>query len=440
MVVRSLSKVSLACLAVCVGTSGAVAQKNPGKIIKAVVKTPTLNVIENIQPPLRVSGALPSFETVLRQNVVHSLQLATQREEAKRTLAPATAARQRALAAQKMPRPRVGQEFTNEEMAYIAKQTAPVRHYLDMHDNTWPTYLADGSNNRVLRHIRNFMEVEQPSAAVLAIQQELIRMRANSQARTPQEIKTLVHDMLEYGIVPQRVSFGFPTDQTEDELALGEDLAFAMAASKVPMENNPWQMEGTKILADKVATYNAMRRVSPLKEGLPVTYKKDGMHLPNFPVWTQAEYATNQLFFAAEHPFEYALAPYREKYFGTKLPSIYNMLSDVEKKAIMFQTPDIQTDTDTKISIDWYEEDTLKWDREHPDRGLRSFLFKEDAARFKELLARSITTQYQIIFYGPAGEQLPFSSLPYEQQVEFLRWAWQTHRLLPQTVLNVLYK
>ncbi len=440
MFVRSLSKVSLACLAVCVGTSVAVAQKNPGKIIKAVVKTPNLNVIESMQPPLRVPGALPSFGNVLRQNVVYSLQLAAQREEAKRILAPATTARQRALAAQTMPSIHVGQDLTNKDIAYIAKQTSPVRHYLATHDNTWPTYLADGSNNRILRHIRNFMQVENPSASVLAIQRELIRMRASSQARSPQEVRAFVRDMLEYGIVPQQVSFLFPTDRTEEELALGEDIAFAIAASKVPVENNPWQMEGTAILADKVATYNAMRRVSPLEEGLPATYTKNGIHEPNFPTWTQAQYTQYQLEFAQEHPFEYVLAPYREKYFGTALPKIYNALSDVEKRAIMFHAPALAEIIPVPTLTEAYYDEVLeRWIKEHhrePVCRISNYT-QED---WEYILHLQRMGNYHFLFHNEMREEVPFYALRYEQQVETLVWAWKNHRIDPQAALKILYR
>lgn len=421
--------------------SGAFAQKNSTKLVKSVIKKPVVRVAETVRPPLKMAEPLPSLSSVLQQHLLFTLDLAAQRQAAQKELAAATAARKRALATQSLLKAPVEDlQLNTEDLAYVAKQTAALRHYLDTHDNTWPTYVADGSNYVLLRTIRNFMEVESPSAPVLAVQREIIRMRAHSRAYHPQYLLSIVNDMMAYDIVPSRAYMGVATAATEEELAIGEDIAFAVAAYKVPMKDNPWQIDGMAEMADKVTTYNAMRRVEPLFEGLPVTYEKDGFRQMNFPIWTRAEYAQQQLWFAQEYPFEYALAPYREKEFGGMLPHIYNTLSDVEKKAILFHAPGIETNTDAQISADWYDEAGLKWDREHTDRELRSFLSSEDEADFMKRLSGVILGNYKMFFRNSYGERVLFKELPYEDQVEFLRWAWQMHRLTPQTVLNALYK
>ena len=425
-------------LGLCV--SGAFAQKNSTKLIKSAVKKPTVRVAETVRPPLRMTESLPSLSTVLQQNLLLTLDVAAQRQAAQKMLASATAARKRALAAQRLATPVADLQLNDKELAYVAKQTAALRRYLDTHDNTWPTYLENGSNNILLRNIHNFMEVENPTAPVLAIQREIIRMRAHSRAYQPQEILSIANDMIEYGVIPSRAYFGILNAATEEELVIGEEIAFAITAYKVPMQDNPWAISGMEKMADQVNTYNAMRRVSPLSEGLPVTYEKDGIHQPNFPIWTREEYAQHQLGFASEHPFEYALAPYREKEFGVMLSRIYNTLTEVEKKAILFHTPDIETTTDTQISVAWYDKAGLKWDREHTDRELRSFLSAEDKANFMKQLSWAIQGNYKMRFNNPYGDRVSFKELPYEDQVEFLRWAWQIHRLFPQTVLQALYK
>ena len=416
------------------------AQRNAGKLVKEVFQTPEVPVLEAVRPPFRSPAGLPALSAVLQNNLLATLEISAARETAQQVLAAQTVARQHALAAQTVARLAPQLNLDEKAQLYVTQQTAPVRQYLDTHDNTWPTYKADKSNDWILRHIRNFMEVEEASAPVAAVQQELIRMRAHSNARSPQEVRALANDMLAYGIVPQRAYLWNRQTHTEDELVLGEDIAFAVAACKVPMENNPWQIVGMAELADQVTTYNHMRRATPLFEGLPETHEEHGIQRSNIPVLTRAEYEEKQLAFAQAHPFEYALAPYRSMYFDVVLPRVFNRLSRLEKEALLFTTPGLETATDTKISAQWYEEDGLRWDLVHPDRALRSFLNQEDTDEFIRRLSGVASKKYQFSFRAPSGENVPFKELPYENQIEFLRWAWAYHHLAPQTVLKILYK
>ena len=296
------SKVCVTGLCVCMLCSTGFSQKNPQKIIRALTKTPSIAMREMVPFPARMLGNLPSANQVFQQSIVAGLE----RVAAQEALAPATVARRRALAAQTVELAADIKPRLNEKMvAYVHTQTEPIRQYLNTHDNTWPEYQIQDPHNRVLRQIRNFMEVQDPSPEVLAIQQEMIRMRQHSQARTPKEVRAIVNDMMTYGMVPSRAYAGATPFVTQEELALGEDLAFAIAAYRVPMKNNPWKIEGMAQLIDKATTYYAMRRVSPMFEGLPTIYEEGGIYHDNFSVWTRGEFTWRKQEWVHQHPFEY---------------------------------------------------------------------------------------------------------------------------------------
>ena len=207
---------------------------------------------------------------------------------------------------------KLGQQvsLSREELQAKAEhQTEFVVQYLRAHQNRWPTYVPHSEEAALLKRITNFMEVEDPSLEVLYIQQEMIRLRASSKARSPQEILSIIRDMMHYEIVPSRAYLSEENKHTQEELELGEELAFAIAAFKVPMENNPWKFVEMQEIVDKATTYNTLRRVDPLFEGLPAMHIEDGMHKSNFPVWTRGEFAWHQKEWVHKHPFEYALAP-----------------------------------------------------------------------------------------------------------------------------------
>ncbi len=428
-----LSKICVTGLCVCTLCSTGFSQKNPKKIVELFTKTPSVTMREMVPFPARMLGNLPSANQVFQQSIVAGLE----RVSAQEALAPATVARRRALATQTVELAAdIKPKLDEKKVAYVYTQTEPIRRYLDTHDNTWPQYQKQDSHNRVLRQIRNFMEVENPSPEVLAIEREIIRMRQHSRARTPQEVRTIVDEMMAYRMVPSRAYAGFTPLATEEELALGEDLAFAIAAYRVPMENNPWQIEGMAQLIDKATTYYAMRRVSPMFEGLPTLHEEEGIYRDNFFVWTRGEFTWRKQEWVHQHPFEYDLAVYREKEFGPQLAQIYNNLCEAEKKAIMFHAPDLPTQVDEQIAAEWYDKACLPW----AQRELRSFLPSQDAAGFEARLSWAANSSYRILFVEEDGNKVLFKDLPYEEQLEVLRWAWQTYRLSPRDVLKVLYK
>lgn len=418
---------------ICLLTPGVYAQKNSGKVIKSLLTTPKVNT-PAARPPLLKASKNVSVSRALRQNWMANWNLALSAQAERQMLSSVTKKRMKMLQAH---RQLAGQQQLSP---YAQKQTRFLREDLEKNGHIWPSYATGSQNVYMLRRITNFMTVENPDPEVLEVQQEIIRLRAASQALSPEEVLRAAQEFVSNGVVPQQAYVWAREVYTEEELALGEEIAFAIAASKVPMENNPWNIPGMDELADKVNTYNLMRRAIPLFEGIPEYATENGVRQPNIPILTRAEYAEKQLAFANEHPFEYALAPYRSQYFGGVLSNVFNRLSRIEKEALLFTTPGLETATDTKISADWYDEDGLRWDLIHPDRKLRSFLNAEDTANFMERLSDVAAKNYRLSFRTPSGENVAFEELPYENQIEFLRWAWAHHRLVPQAVLPILYK
>lgn len=426
-------KVVLVVGAVCVCCLPSFSQKGIEKIVQAGTK-PAVKISDLAFPPSRMAGHLQQatakrFQAALMQN--GSAVQVLERAAARSLLSPRQF--QTALMQNWQLQTQGRQRAPANKQARLSAQrnTRFLRDYLQTHQNSWPVYAQSAQDNRVLRHVMGLMSAQENTPEILATKQEIIHLRAASNSRTPQELFSIIRDMMAYGIVPSRVHVDAMQRYTEDELALGEDLAFALLAYQVPMKNNPWNLPGVAHLADQVNTYNLMRRANPLFESLPELYEENGMHKDNIPLLTQQEYASRQLAFATEHPFEYALAPYRSASFGLALPKVFNQLSRLEKEAILFTAPGLETNTGKQMATTWYDKAVQK-----QNSGPRSFLEPENEVNFKQRL----TGNYRILFRSLSGEEVAFQDLPYQSQVEFLQWAWQNHRLLPGAVLNSLYK
>lgn len=334
-------------------------------------------------------------------------------------------------------------QLSPEQLQAKAQKTIHfLADYLAANANVWPVYAPHTQAANLLKRIANFMEVENPSLDVLYIQREIIRLRAASQARSPQEVLAIVKDMMHYGMVPSRAYLSEETGHTQEELEIGEELAFAIAASKVPMEANPWKNLQMQEVADKTAVYHAMRRTDPLFEGLPEFYVKDGIHKSNFPVWTRGEYAWHQHKWAHEHPFEYALAPYWENTFGQALYRVYSHLSDVEKQAILFTAPGLPqvADTTAENFAPYYDKELENWIAAH-NHAPRSRVKIEQEERLGNKLAYPQQNQGTYIsFKNAQGQYVAFSDLGYPQQLEVLLWIWQKYQIFPQQALEIIGK
>ena len=419
---------------ICLFTPGLYAQKNPVKVVRPILTKPS---VMQVRPPLLKAAQTPSVAQVLQQNLMTNWNVALAAETERQALQAVTAQRAELLWTQPpLPRP-------SPLSPYAQKQTQFLRDDLERNENVWPVYAPDSQDIYLLRRITNFMEAENPTPEVLEVQQEIIRLRAASAAASPETVLKRAERMLADGFVPPRVYLWSQDKYPQEVLVLGEEIAFAVAASKVPMKDNPWNTQGMKELADKVTTYNAMRRSTPLFEGLPETYTENGVQKPNIPVLVLAEYAAKQLEFAQDYPFEYALAPYRSAYLGVSLAHAFNEFSPIEKQAVLFTTPGLPNHTDKQISRNWYQEALALWKVTHPDRELRSFLSAKDEANFMDVLFRAgIPGHYvRMSFHNPeGGAPVSFKELPYAQQVEFLYWAWQHYKLTPQQILDTLYR
>ncbi len=320
-------------------------------------------------------------------------------------------------------------------------QTEFIVQYLREHKNRWPVYAPRSEEAHLLKCIANFMEVENPPLDVIYIQQEIIRLRASSKARSPQEILSIVQDMMRYGMVPSRAYMSEEEKHTPEELQVGEDLAFAIAAYKVPMKDNPWKMPQMQEVADKTATHNAMRRTDPLFEGLPQMHVEDGIHQPNFPVWTRSEFTWHQQEWVHKHPFEYALALYWEKTFGRSLYRIYNHLTEIEKQAIMFATPKLPAvaDTTSELFAPYYDKALQQWINTH-NRAPASRVDHEKEEYLGAVLAGTQPYHHALQFKDIRGRYVDFVDLDYPTQVEVLMWVWQKYQIVPANALGILEK
>ena len=433
---------------VCMLASAAYAQHKT-VIIKYL--NPKNDVHKTLQNMTRVPSKYAQVNelTEIRQSnfqnaVLDGINMGLERQAIK----AAQAQRQAVRAAQKVAAPKVKEgfyhptELSHEQLqANAQKATQFIADYLAANENVWPVYAPHSQENNLLKRISNFMEVENPSVEVVYIQQEIIRLRAQSQARGPKEVLSIVQDMIAYGLIPSRAYISEEGKYTDDEVSIGEELAFALAAYKVPMENNPWKLEGMAEVADKASTYYAMRRADPLFEGLPHSHIQDGIHQPNFPVWTRAQFVQHQRLWVEEHPFEYALADYWEKTFGHAFYKVYNVLSPLEKEAILFSAPDLPQVADaTAVGFSAHYDKALeRWIAEHK-RAPFSRVGMDKEEYFGKVLADPATYPLTVGFQNSQRQWVDFADLHYPEQLEVLLWIWQKYQILPQKALQIIGK
>ena len=411
----------------CIGvlTSPVLAQKKVTKAAKAAITTPKIAVV---RPPLLKAGTTASVAQQLQQNLMQSWNLAQAAHLERKALQARN--RNNLLS--------VGLDIRKRE-AYVADKLKPLKNYLAAHQNNWPEYNRHAESNQLLRYIANFMEVEDPTPEVLSLQQQIIRLRATSNARSPYEVVKIVGDMMQYDIVPSRAMLAGKDNQNrEEELALGEDLAFAMAAAKVPMPQNPWKnISGFDHIIDVVNTYNAMRRQDALLEGIPQTYTgKGGIHYFNIPLLTKTAYLNEQSHFAVIYPFEYVLAPFWERTFGRSFYRIFNKLSDKEKKAILFTAPQLPRaiNENSPVFSPCYSNAVNLWE-EYNHREVNNYAGVERTEKLIQFLRDDGHKMPSFRFRTPAGPAL-FVDLSYPEQVEVLMWIWKHLHMLPSKALE----
>ena len=343
------SSAALICLGVL--SPVAFAQKNVVKVAKTVAAKPA---VVQTRPPLLNAGRVPSVSLQLQQSFMKNWDLALE-ENLERNVALQNH--------KEMSIPTVSLKQRNQ---YVAEKIQPVKGFLATHQNNWPEYGKSKQDNDMLRYIFNFMEVKDPTPQVVELQREIIRLRAQSNAHSPYEIASIVGSMMEYGIVPPRAKVGNAEETADIQVtALAEDLAFAMAATQVPMKENPWKkVLGFNRIADIASTYYAMRRQDVFLEEIPETYVGEGaIHYPNIPLLTKQQYLMQQNRFATEHPFEFVLAPFWEKVFGRSFYRLFNQLSTVEKQALLFNAPQLPKAVDLSASVfaPCYDNAVLSW-------------------------------------------------------------------------------
>ncbi len=326
-----------------------------------------------------------------------------------------------------------------QRKSWVAQKIKPVKDYLAAHQNNWPEYNKFPQSNQLLRYIADVMEMKNPSPQVRGLQRELIRLRATSNARTPYEVSQIVGAMMEYDIVPVRATRSAQENgHTDEEITLGEDLAFAMAASKVAMKDNPWKkISGFERMTDVINTYNAMRRQDPVGLGIPETYMNDNLiHAANIPLLTKADYLEKQYAFAVNHPFEFVLAPFWEQALGDSLYTAFNNLSQLEKEAILLNAPKLprSVNVDSKLFMTWYDNAVILWE-EANRREVRSYAEEEDTEALVAFLNATDGGKKEFLFQTDSG-RVPFIRLSPAQQVEVLMWAWKHWHLLPSQGLK----
>ena len=220
---------------VCMLASAAYAQHKT-VIIKYL--NPKNDVHKTLQNMTRVPSKYAQVNelTEIRQSnfqnaVLDGINMGLERQAIK-----AAQAQRQAAVAQEIAAPKLGgvwhkTSLSHEQLRTQAQwQTQFIVQYLKTHQNVWPVYESHSQEANILKRIFNFMEVENPSAEVIYIQQEIIRLRAASQARTPHEILSIVQDMIAYGLIPSRAYISEEGKYTDDEVSIGEELAFAIAA------------------------------------------------------------------------------------------------------------------------------------------------------------------------------------------------------------------
>ena len=213
-----------------------------------------------------------------------------------------------------------------------------------------------------------------------------------------------------------------------------------MAATQVPMKENPWKkVLGFNRIADIASTYYAMRRQDVFLEEIPETYVGEGaIHYPNIPLLTKQQYLMQQNRFATEHPFEFVLAPFWEKVFGRSFYRLFNQLSTVEKQALLFNAPQLPKAVDLSASVfaPWYDNAVLSW-MEQNNREPNSYVgvWREDQlATFLTKPQGSVAS----LRFNENDEMKMFMDLTIPHQVEVLMWIWKKLNISPVSALERL--
>lgn len=413
--------VACACLCICATVSSA--QKMVTKVVSRVAAkaAPSLP-----RPPLIEAGQVTSVSTRLQQNLMQGWNLALS-AQVERTLLPKTTGSKRL-----MP-----QTQALQRNKFVVENMQPLKDYIASHQNNWPEYGKNLEANKLVHYVFSVLEQKNPSSEILELQREIIRLRATSNARSPYEVVQLVGAMIEYGFVPSRATLNAKyLGKSEEEISLGEDLAFAIVASKVPMRANPWKtISGFDRIVDIVSTYQARSRRDMLQEGIPETYiGEGGLHYQNIELLTKEQYLKKQYFFAVEHPFEFVLAPFWERVFGKSFYRTFNNLSSVEKEAILFTAPKLPqaVNVDSRTFSLCYE-NAVNWWIERNGREPNHYA-GEEQDKLKQFLTSDEKQSPSFSFRTELGRQ-PFIDLSYPQQTEILMWIWKNLRILPTQAL-----
>ncbi len=413
---------------ICLGVLGPVAfaQKNVVKVAKTVVTKPA---VVQPRPPLLSAGKVPPLALQLQQNFMRDWDLAL------------GTPLERSVARQHQKATSILTVTLKQRRQYVAERIQPVKDFLATHQNNWPQYGKSKQDDDMLRYISNFMEAEDPTPQVLGLQREIIRLRAQSNARSPYEVASIVGSMMEYGLIPHRAKTGNPKQNEDVELVnLGEDLAFAMAAFRVSMKNNPWKkISGFARIVDIATTYKAVSRQDLLLGGIPEMYEGEGgIHYPNIPLLTKNQYLVKQYRFATEHPFEFVLAPFWEKVFGYSFYRSFKYLSPVEKQALLFNAP--QLPKSVKVLSDvfatCYDNAVRSW-VEQNKREPNSYVGVWREEELADFLTRSTPTRSWFRFRENNEPKL-FMDLSIPHQVEVLMWIWKNLNISPVRALERL--
>ncbi len=401
------------CIAVVIGLCTAIsfgfAQQQVIKNLKRIPKKPIL-VRSAFRPPLVRAEQLVSSTNLFEQALLSGLE---------------EAARQQTMGGKLYAHPLVlpGSVVRQQDHFFI--------DYLLKHQWQWPTLTAGPQAREALAYVRRTLAISNPTAQELEAQRGMIRYRA-----AQKDMKQLVPAVQDYlrqrGTFPAYDHPELLDKATPQEIRLWEDFSFALAASKVPMQNNPFaQLEGLAQLEERYHVFNALRRASDTSAGIAV-FAPDGS--VQIPAWTLDEFKQNQLRWVQNHPFEYALAPYRAAYFGDRIPEVFGVLSHREKQALLFTTPGLPVVEKENLPT-YYKEETARWVRQ-TGRPLSSYCTEEDSFAYWTLFDRQPSKQ--LFFQETPGVTIPFLSLSYDKQIEELMWTWNNLDIDPIQALPYL--
>ena len=419
-----LRNCGVACVCLCVCATMSSAQKKITKVVSQVAAKPAPSLS---RPPLIEAGQVTSLSKKLQQNLMQGWNLALSTQVERAILPKATGSKRLMPKAQTLQRNK-----------FVVENMQPLKDYIASHQNNWPEYGKNLEANKLVHYVFNVLEQQNPTPEILELQREIIRLRATSNARSPYEVVQLVGAMIEYGFIPSRATMNAKySGKSEDEIALGEDLAFAIVASKVPMQANPWKkISGFDRIVDIVHTYQARSRQDMLQAGIPETYiGAGGLRYQNIELLTQDQYLNKQYFFAVEHPFEFVLAPFWERVFGNSFYRTFNNLSNVEKEAVLFTAPKLPqaVNVDSQPFSLCYE-NAVNWWIERNGRQPNHYA-GEELEKLKQFLTSDEKQSPSFSFRTELGRQ-PFIDLSYSQQTEVLMWIWKNLHILPTQALE----